>query len=67
MATLNLLNNTAYNKDILAQKDMKCFQIIKGLKTQENKYSDARQSWIKLSRKFVKTTGAPKKIIYNNF
>ena len=36
------------------------FQIIEEIKTKYNKYGDARQAWMKLSRNFEPTVGASK-------
>ena len=45
------LNKTVYNDLMLAQEDTVYFHIIEEVNTKSNKYGNARQSWIKLSRK----------------
>ena len=58
VSEFKLLNKTAYNELILAQEDTVCFHIIEEAKTKANKYGDARQAWMKLSRNFDPNTGS---------
>ena len=63
IATLNVLNTTAYNELIIAQEDTVCFQIAEEAKTKANRYRYTRQVWVKLSGKFDPTTTSSKTIL----
>ena len=62
---LKLTNKAAYNNLILAQEDMVYFQIVEEAKKKANKYGNARQVWIKLSRNIETTTRDSKKRLLN--
>ena len=62
-----MLNNAYYTELILTQKETVCFQIVDEAKTKDNKYGNSRQLWIKLSRKFDRTTGASKTRLLKKF
>ena len=62
VTALEFTTKTGSNELILAQEDMICFQIVKELRTKDNKYENTRQAWMKLSKKFDPTTEASKKI-----
>ena len=57
---LKLLNKTSYNELILAQEDAVCFYIVEDAKTKANKYTDARQACMKVSRKMIQQRGIPR-------
>ena len=42
IATLNVLNNKAYNKQVLPQEDIFYFQIVEEARTKTHQYGDAR-------------------------
>ena len=67
VSELELLNFTAHNELILAQEDTVCFQIIEETNIKSNKYGDARQAWMKISRKFDPTTGDSKIRLHKKF
>ena len=58
VSELKLLNKTAYNELRLEKEDTVCFQIFEEAKTKANKYGDAGQAWIKISRKSDPTSGS---------
>ena len=64
---MKLLNITAYNDLILTKEDMVCFHIVDKARTKANKYGDARQAYIKFSRKLDPTTRASKILLRNKF
>ena len=47
---------------ILTKEGTVCFWVVEEARKNTNKYRDARQSWMNLSRNFKKTTGDSKKI-----
>ena len=66
-ATLKLINKTSYNKIILAQEDMVCFQILDEEKTKSNKYGNTRQACVNLSINFDAATDTSKTILNKKF
>ena len=58
---------TAHNYLILAQEYIVCFQIIEEAMMKANKYWNAIQVWMKLSRKFDPITGDSTMRLSKNF